>query len=73
MLFSPALGKIQHIKYYIPHSSGTWSTQDWEEVGFMDLNEYQRLANRIDQQPETGLFEADPKASLFHCWAWPVR
>ena len=30
----------------------------------MELNEYQRLANQTDQQPETGTFEADPRSIL---------
>ena len=30
----------------------------------MELNEYQRLANQTDQQPETGSFEADPRSIL---------
>ena len=30
----------------------------------MDLNEYQRLANQTDQQPEMGDFEADPRSIL---------
>ena len=30
----------------------------------MELNEYQRLANQTDQQPETGDFEADPRSIL---------
>ena len=30
----------------------------------MELNEYQRLANQTDQQPETGNFETDPRSIL---------
>ena len=30
----------------------------------MDFNEYQRLANQTDQQPETGTFEADLRSML---------
>ena len=30
----------------------------------MELNEYQRLANQTDQQPETGTFEADPRSIM---------
>ena len=30
----------------------------------MELNEYQRLANQTDQQPEIGTFEADPRSIL---------
>ena len=30
----------------------------------MELNEYQRLANQTDQQPEAGSFEADPRSIL---------
>ena len=30
----------------------------------MELNEYQRLANQTDQQPEVGGFEADPRSIL---------
>ena len=30
----------------------------------MELNEYQRLANQTDQQPETGNFETDPRSLL---------
>ena len=30
----------------------------------MNLNEYQRLANLTDQQPETGDFEADSRSIL---------
>ena len=30
----------------------------------MELNEYQRLANQTDQQPETGDFEADPRSIM---------
>ena len=30
----------------------------------MELNEYQRLANQTDQQPETGTFDGDPRSIL---------
>ena len=30
----------------------------------MELNEYQRLANQTDQQPDTGPIEADPRSIL---------
>ena len=30
----------------------------------MELNEYQRLANQTDQQPETGNFESDPRSIM---------
>ena len=30
----------------------------------MELNEYQRLANQTDQQPETGNFDTDPRSIL---------
>ena len=30
----------------------------------MELNEYQRLANQTDQQPESGSFEADPRSIM---------
>ena len=30
----------------------------------MELNEYQRLANQTDQQPETGNLDADPRSIL---------
>ena len=30
----------------------------------MELNEYQRLANQTDQQPESGKIEADPRSIM---------
>ena len=40
----------------------------------MELNEYQRLANQTDQQPEKGKPRDRPSQHLWcHSWEWPER
>ena len=60
------VGYHYNIRYQKPlgHVTGNGSGDNWLEVRAMELNEYQRLANQTDQQPETGTFETDPRSIL---------